>query len=73
LGDELLMYYNYCSPSLYSPKKGYIKVTGVGTVKAVPDTAIINLGIVTENTVLETARRENALKTAARRTDRFEA
>jgi uncharacterized protein YggE len=65
LGDELLMYYNYCNTSLYSPKKGHIKVTGVGTVKAVPDIAIISLGIVTENTVLETARRENAVKTAA--------
>ena len=59
------MYCNYWNPSLHRPKKGYIKVSGVGAVKAVPDTAIINLGVVTENASLETARRENAMKTAA--------
>ncbi len=58
------MYCNYWNPGMYAPKKGYIKVSGVGAVKAVPDTAIINLGIVTENANLETARRENAMKTA---------
>lgn len=59
------MYYGYCDPSLYTPKKGYIKVTGVGAVRAVPDTAVVNLGVVTENTSLEAARRENAVKTNA--------
>ncbi|HYF84737.1 MAG TPA: SIMPL domain-containing protein [Clostridia bacterium] len=59
------MYYNYYNPSLYAPKKGYLKVNGVGTVKAIPDTAIINLGVVTENLSLEAARRENAVKSTA--------
>lgn len=47
----------------YSTRKGFIKVTGVGAVKAIPDTALVNLGIVTENTILEGARRENAVRT----------
>ncbi|MHB1394136.1 MAG: SIMPL domain-containing protein [Clostridia bacterium] len=59
------MNYNYCNPSLHTPKKGYIKVTGVGAVKAIPDTAIVNLGVVTENISLEAARRENAVKSTA--------
>ena len=59
------MYYNYCSPNLNTQRKGYLKVTGVGTVKAIPDTAIINLGVVTENLSLEAARRENAVKSTA--------
>lgn len=45
--------------------KGYMKVTGVGKVKAVPDTALINLGVITENVSLERARRDNAARTAA--------
>jgi uncharacterized protein YggE len=49
----------------YSTRKGFIKVTGVGEVKAIPDTALVNLGIVTENTILESARRENAVRTNA--------
>ena len=57
--------YNYCNPGLYAQKKGHIKVTGIGTVRAVPDTAIVNLGVVTENISLEAARRENAVKSAA--------
>lgn len=44
---------------------GYMKVTGNGKVKAVPDTALVNLGIITENVSLERARRENAIKSAA--------
>ncbi len=59
------MNYNYCDPRLHMPKKGYIKVTGVGAVKAIPDTAIVNLGVVTENISLEAARRENAVKSTA--------
>lgn len=50
--SELLMNY-----------RGFIKVTGTGAVKAIPDTAVVNLGIVTENAILENARRENALRT----------
>ncbi|MBP7071874.1 MAG: SIMPL domain-containing protein [Clostridia bacterium] len=59
------MYYNYCNPFLYTQKKGYMKITGAGAVKAIPDTAIVNMGVVTENVSLEAARRENALKTAS--------
>ncbi len=59
------MNYNYFNPSLHMPKKGYMKVTGVGTVKAIPDTALVNLGIITENVSLERARRENAIKSTA--------
>lgn len=59
------MYYNCYNPSLHMQKKGYIKVFGVGAVKAIPDTAIINLGVVTENLSLEAARRENAAKSTA--------
>ena len=59
------MNYNYCNPCLHTPKKGYIKVTGIGAVKAIPDTAIVNLGVVTENISLEAARRENAVKSTA--------
>lgn len=47
----------------YTANKGFIKVTGVGAVKAIPDTAHVNLGIITENAVLEGARRENAMRT----------
>jgi uncharacterized protein len=59
------MYYNCYNPSMHMQKKGYMKVTGVGAVKAIPDTAIINLGVVTENLSLEAARRENAVKSTA--------
>lgn len=59
------MYYNYFNQSLLAPKKGYIKVTGVGTVKVIPDTAIVNLGVITENINLEAARRENSVKSTA--------
>lgn len=59
------MNYDYCNPNLYMRRKRYMKVFGTGTVKAVPDTAIVNLGVVTENISLEAARRENAVKTAA--------
>ncbi|HYE82035.1 MAG TPA: SIMPL domain-containing protein [Clostridia bacterium] len=52
----------YYNPVMYPVKKGYLKVTGTGTVKAIPDTAVANLGVVTENPVLEAARNENAVK-----------
>lgn len=60
-----MMYYNYFNPSLQTQKKGYIKVTGVGVVKAIPDTAVVSLGVVTENISLEAARGENAVKSVA--------
>lgn len=56
------MYYSPYDPYFCMPKKGHIKVTGAGTVKAIPDTAVVNLGVVTENISLEAARRENAVK-----------
>jgi uncharacterized protein YggE len=59
------MYYNCFNQSLNTPKKRYIKVTGVGTTKALPDTASVTLGVVTENISLEAARRENAVKSTA--------
>lgn len=59
------MYYSQCNPHLCMPKKSYIKVIGAGTVKAVPNTAIVTLGVVTENISLEAARRENATKSNA--------
>lgn len=43
----------------------YMKVTGNGRIKAVPDTALVNLGIITENVSLERARRENAIRSNA--------
>ena len=57
------MSYSYYYPDSSREGRGFIRVTGTGTVKAIPDTALVNLGIVTENTVLENARRENSIKT----------
>ncbi len=51
-------------PSMHTNEKGYIKVTGAASLKAVPDTAIVNMGVVTDNISLEVARRENSMKTA---------
>ena len=59
------MNYSYCNPNKFAERKGFIKVTGVGSVKAIPDTALVNLGIITENTILEGARRENAMRSTA--------
>lgn len=52
-------------PDMHTRNKGFMQVTGAGIVKAVPDTAIVNLGVVTENLSLEVARRENSIKTAS--------
>lgn len=59
------MYFPQYNPYHCAPKQGLMKVIGMGTVKAIPDTAIVNLGVVTENISLEAARRENAVKTNA--------
>lgn len=48
----------YRCPTPYS-----MKVTGEGTVYADPDTAILSLGVVTENISLMTAQNENSQKT----------
>ncbi|GAA0730083.1 SIMPL domain-containing protein [Clostridium malenominatum] len=42
--------------------EGKMKVNGLGIVRVQPDVAIVNLGVVTENKDLETAQRENAIK-----------
>ena len=57
------MSYSYYYPDNSREGRGFIRVTGTGTVKAIPDTALVNLGIVTENAVLENARRENSVRT----------
>ena len=51
-------------------KDSYIKdrsitVTGTGTAKGTPDTALITLGVVTEGTNLQRLQQENAAKTQA--------
>lgn len=47
------------------PSGGVMKVNGQGTVNAEPEIASLNLGIITENTSLQAAQRENALKANA--------
>jgi uncharacterized protein len=54
--------YPYWNSKLYTGRKCSIKVNGTGTVKAVPDMAVINLGVVTEGLVLEAAQNENTTK-----------
>lgn len=59
------MDYSYFDRNNFEARKGFIRVMGTGAVKAIPDTALVNLGVVTENTILESARRENAIRTNA--------
>jgi uncharacterized protein len=53
------------SQSYSRAKLNRLKVTGEGTVSAVPDQAMIILGVITENMNLSTAQKENAAKTSA--------
>lgn len=48
------------APPLSHHNRPSIEVTGVGTVSAVPNRAIIVLGVITENPSLTTAQSENA-------------
>ncbi|MFF2448641.1 SIMPL domain-containing protein [Neobacillus sp. NPDC058068] len=55
--------YNYQPPIRNGhPSKGHslIKVTGDGELAVQPDTASVNLGVVTENKVLKTAQQRNS-------------
>jgi uncharacterized protein YggE len=60
-----MMNYGFTNPNLCTVQKRTMRVNGSGTVKAEPEIATINLGVVTENMSLEAAQRENALKTTA--------
>lgn len=55
----------YCNQDLCQEKKCCMKLNGIGTVKAIPDIATVDLGIVTENVNLEAAQKENAVKSNA--------
>lgn len=57
--------YGFNDPNLRTSMKRKMKVTGSGSVKAEPDIATVNLGVVTEDMSLEAAQRENVLKTNA--------
>jgi uncharacterized protein len=46
-------------------KLNRLTVTGEGSVSAVPDQAMITIGVITENMNLSTAQRENAAKTSS--------
>lgn len=52
--------YEQTSNNYVGRQTGIIKVTGSAAVKADPDTAVINLGIITEDMSLEKAQKENA-------------
>lgn len=58
-----MMNYEYYTPTSYSPRKNRMKVNGTGTVKAQPDIAIVNLGVITEDVSLRKAQAENSSKT----------
>lgn len=60
-----MMNYDQFPSMSYHQQKGIIKVTGTGTVKADPDMAIINLGVITEDMSLEKAQKDNAAISAA--------
>lgn len=46
-------------------EKYTIKVNGMGIINAEPDMAVINIGVVTESKDLQSAQKENALKSTA--------
>lgn len=47
------------------PGRGAMKINGAGAVQAEPDTAVIRLGVTTQDESLEAAQQENAKTTAA--------
>lgn len=51
--------------TLCSSKNPTIKVNGIGNIKAEPNLALINLGVITEDKDLEKAQQENAVKSNA--------
>ncbi len=53
----------YSNP--YVQNKGTMKINGVGTLKVDPDSAAVNLGVITENISLEKAQKENTVKSTA--------
>ncbi|KGK85937.1 SIMPL domain-containing protein [Clostridium sp. HMP27] len=57
-----MMNYDLYSTNAQSFKKGALKINGTSTIKVEPNIAIVNLGVVTEDTNLEKAQRENAIK-----------
>jgi uncharacterized protein YggE len=68
----LFMYYSmpgYQNMGIRQPfeetKPNRLTVTGEGSVSAVPDQAMITLGVITENRDLSIAQKENAAKTSA--------
>jgi uncharacterized protein YggE len=58
-----MMNYGYYNSTPCSSQQKVLKVNGSGTVKAQPNIAIINLGVITEDMSLQTAQKENAVKT----------
>lgn len=60
-----MMNYSCYNPKMCMLNNNLMKINGVGTVKAIPDMAVINLGIVTEGISLKAAQEENAAKTTA--------
>ncbi|MBC2580447.1 SIMPL domain-containing protein [Clostridium sp. DJ247] len=52
-------YFNSNTVNIYNAQKGIIKINGTGIIKAEPNIAIVNIGIITENKSLETAQSEN--------------
>ncbi|WP_139906112.1 SIMPL domain-containing protein [Clostridium thermarum] len=57
--------YGFSDPNPRTSMRRKMKVTGSGSIKAEPDIATVNLGVVTENMSLEAAQRENTLRTNA--------
>lgn len=57
-----MMNYGYYPQASYCKDKLYMKINGVGAVKAEADTAIVYIGVITEDKSLEKAQKENAVK-----------
>jgi uncharacterized protein YggE len=59
-GDKIV--FNYPPPNRngHPPKGHLIKVTGEGEIAALPDTASINLGVITENKELVASQQQNS-------------
>lgn len=55
-------FYNYDAMKV-KEEEGKITVVGSGTVRVIPDTAIINIGVVTEGSNLQEVQQENAVTT----------
>src|SRR5690242_3940874 len=62
---KIMIVYPFRNSYFNDESNGSMKLTGAGTIKVEPNIAIIYLGVVTENTNLEEAEKENTLKSQA--------